>query len=77
MVEAPTKRDAKVIMYKRDKGYGFLAVDGYPTDLFVHGSKVREAGIDTTALLPGVKLLCNVGEAQDGRACATDLELVT
>lgn len=76
IADAPARRSAKVIMFKREKSFGFLNVDGYPNDLFFHGSEVRKAGIDTAQLLPGVKLLCNVGEAQDGRPCATDLELV-
>jgi cold shock CspA family protein len=75
-VQAPAKRSATVIMYKPDKSFGFLLVDGHPNDLFFHGSEVRKAGIETASLLRGVKLLCNVGEAQDGRPCAVDLELV-
>lgn len=73
---AQAKRNASVIMYKPEKAFGFLRVDGHPNDLFFHGSEVRKAGIDTGALLQGAKLLCNVGEAQDGRPCAVDLELV-
>lgn len=68
------KRAATVIFYKAIKSFGFLKVEGYPTDLFVHGSDLRKAGIDTASLLPGSKLLCNVGESLDGRPCAVDLE---
>jgi CspA family cold shock protein len=64
---------AKVIWYDRVKGYGFLAVEGHPEDVFLHNSEVRRAGIDATTLLKGTAVRCNVGES-GGRPCAVDLE---
>lgn len=68
------KRKATVIWYDRFKGHGYLIVDGCPSDLYMHASEVRKAGIAAEALLPKSSVLCNVGEFK-GRPCAVDLEL--
>lgn len=70
------KMNAVVIWYDRMLGYGYLAVHGYPADLFLHAKWIRRSDIDPTALLKGTRLLCNVGEHR-GRHCAVDLELDT
>lgn len=72
---APQKRQSQVIWYDRARGFGYLKVDGYPHDLFVHCASVREAEIPPDALLPGAKLLCNVG-SRSGRPVAVALELL-
>jgi cold shock CspA family protein len=74
VTEAPKSR-ATVIWYNRDKGHGFLKVEGYPHDLYVHASQVRIAGIAPDALLKDTALLCNVGTFKD-RPCAQGLELL-
>lgn len=71
--DAP-KSKAVVIWYSRDNGHGFLKVEGYPDDLYIHAAAVRAAGIAPDSLLKGTALLCNVGEYK-GRACAKNLKL--
>ncbi len=70
---APARHAGKVIWYDQVKGYGFLAVDGYPDDLFVHNSAVRDAGLRADDLLKGTAIRCNIG-SKNGRPCAVDLE---
>ncbi len=69
------KHTAQVIWYNQVAGYGFLAVEGYPHDLFIHNSVVRDAKIPAHDLEKGTKLLCVIGSDKKGRATATDIEL--
>jgi cold shock CspA family protein len=69
----PARHSGKVIWYDQAKGYGFLAVEGFPDDLFVHNSEVRKAKMVADDLDKGVAIRCNIG-AKDGRPCAVDLE---
>lgn len=72
-----TKHRARVISYNRDKGQGWLLVEGYPHDLYLHGWHLRhaEVPIPPDRVLQGTRLLCNVGEYK-GRPVAVDLELL-
>lgn len=69
------KRSAQVIWYNQVAGYGFLAVDGYPHDLFLHNSEVRKANITPDELQKGVKVKCIIGTDKRSRLNATELEL--
>lgn len=64
---------ANVIWYNQVKGYGFLAVEGYPYDLFIHSGEVRNAGLPVTAMAKGAPLTCVIGHDKNERVCATEL----
>lgn len=66
---------AKVIWYNQVQGFGFLAVEGYPHDLFIHNREVREAKIGIDDLAKGSKLKCSIGADNKGRPVATDLQV--
>lgn len=70
----PARHDAKVIWFDQMKGYGFLAVTGYPNDLFFHSQEVTKGGIPVDKLLNETKVRCNIGTHR-GRPCAIDLEM--
>jgi cold shock CspA family protein len=72
--EAPRRYKAVVIFFNRQKGFGFLAVKGYPSDLYLHSQDLRRSGVDPEKLLPGTPLLCSIG-VHRSRDCAIDLAL--
>ncbi len=53
------------------KGFGFIAPDNGPCDVFVHISAVMAAGIDR--LHPGQRLEFELTQAGDGRLLALGL----
>jgi cold shock CspA family protein len=70
------KLRATVISYDDARRFGFLAVEGRQSDLFVHKSELTRSGIP--ALVQGQAVKCRVGtHPQSGRECAVDLELGT
>ncbi len=62
---APEMHDAKVIWYSQIDGYGFLMVDGYPFDLFLHFRQVKESGIPPGELKKGMRVRCAIGTEQN------------
>lgn len=73
IAEAPEKKKAVVIWYDRMQGFGFLKVEGYSQDLYLHAQDVRKSNYDPERLLKGNVVLCNVGEHR-GKPCAIELE---
>lgn len=68
------KYRATVIWYDRMQGFGFLKVEGYDQDLYVHAQDIRKSNLAPDKLLKGATVLCNVGEHRD-KPCAIELEL--
>lgn len=64
-----------VIWYNRIKGHGFIALEGYPRDVFVHNTAVRAGDMPRDYLLKGDKVRCKVG-LHEGRVVCFDLEMV-
>lgn len=66
---------ATVIWYNRVKGYGFAALVGYPRDVMIHNSEIRNGEVPRDYLLKGDELRCRV-RLHRGRPSCTDLVLV-
>lgn len=64
-----------VIWYNRLKGHGFMALDGYPRDVFVHNTAVRAGDVPRDYLLKNDQLRCKVG-LHEGRVVCFDLVMV-
>jgi CspA family cold shock protein len=50
--------------FNTDKGFGFLLVDGYPKDVFVHKAQLQKSGVDD--LQEGDKIACVVNSGVKG-----------
>lgn len=72
--EGPVLHLARVIWYSQVDGYGFLAVDGYPRDLFIHNRQVREADIAPGDLKRGYRLYCSIGVDERHRCAAMNVK---
>jgi len=66
---------ARVMWYNRMAGYGFMALDGFPRDVFVHNTAVRAGDVPRDYLLKNDELTCKVG-LREGRPCCIDLVMV-
>jgi CspA family cold shock protein len=60
--------------FNTTKGYGFIAPDGGGKDVFVHISAVERSGL--TGLADNQKVSFEMQEGRDGRAMASDLQLL-
>jgi len=60
--------------FNTTKGYGFIAPDEGGKDVFVHISAVERAGL--TGLADNQKVQYELREGRDGRASASDLQVV-
>ena len=43
--EQPKLVTGSIKWYNTEKGYGFLVVEGYSTDIFLHAKKLKNSGI--------------------------------
>lgn len=73
------KISGEVIWFDEVRGFGFLQVEGFPNNLFVHVSNLAEAGIDGAKLKKGTKVRFRVGRPPKPKGandqCAVDIEL--
>jgi CspA family cold shock protein len=53
-----------VILYKADKGFGFVEQDGGGKDVFVHATTLARAGL--SALVEGQRVRMQIGQGQKG-----------
>ena len=60
--------------FNTTKGYGFIAPDDGGKDVFVHISAVERSGL--TGLADNQKVSFEMREGRDGRAMASDLQLL-
>ncbi|QDY68558.1 cold-shock protein [Qingshengfaniella alkalisoli] len=60
--------------FNTTKGYGFIAPDEGGKDVFVHISAVERAGL--TGLADNQKISYELREGRDGRASASELQLM-
>ena len=60
--------------FNTTKGYGFIAPDDGGKDVFVHISAVERSGL--TALADNQKVSFELREGRDGRAMASDLQVL-
>lgn len=60
--------------FNTTKGYGFIAPEDGGKDVFVHITAVQRAGLDS--LTDNQKVRFEMREGRDGRASASDLELL-
>ena len=60
--------------FNTTKGYGFIAPDDGGKDVFVHISAVERSGL--TGLADNQKVSFELREGRDGRAMASDLQVL-
>jgi CspA family cold shock protein len=60
--------------FNTTKGFGFIAPDDGGKDVFVHISAVERAGL--TGLADNQKISYELREGRDGRASASELQLM-
>lgn len=60
--------------FNTTKGYGFIAPEEGGKDVFVHITAVQRAGLESLA--DNQKVRYELREGRDGRASASDLELI-
>lgn len=60
--------------FNTTKGYGFIAPDDGGKDVFVHISAVERSGL--TGLADNQKVSYELREGRDGRAMASDLQIL-
>lgn len=64
----------KVKWFNQARGFGFIQPDEGGSDVFVHISEIKRAGMQT--LVEDQKVSYEVSESRDGRAMAGSLHLV-
>ena len=62
-----------IVKYFEDKGFGFIRPENGGKDVFFHISRLTEGS--ATDLLPGAKILYEVGMDRTGKTAATSLRL--
>lgn len=73
------KKNGKVIWFdSKDKGYGFIEVEGSTDNLFVHVTDVIRSQIEPESMKPGVAVRFNIKPSTKdaSKSLAADLELV-
>ena len=60
--------------FNTTKGYGFIAPEDGGKDVFVHITAVQRAGLESLA--DNQKVRYELREGRDGRASASELELI-
>jgi len=58
------KERGLVKWFNEDKGFGFLVVDGYPKDIFIHKQQLEKSGV--SKLQVGDKVMCVVNQSPKG-----------
>lgn len=71
MNEKVVKAKAKVKWFSDEKGFGFLIVEGYPKDVFVHKQQLEKSNI--SSIQEGDDVLCVVNQGIKGHY-ATSLD---
>lgn len=72
------KKSGKVIWFdSKDRGFGFIEVEGAPDNLFVHVTDVIRSGIKPEDMKPGVAVRFNIKPSTKdaSKSLAADLEL--
>ena len=64
----------KVKWFNQARGFGFIQPEDGGSDVFVHISEIKRAGMET--LSEDQKISFEVAESRDGRSMASDLTLV-
>lgn len=64
----------KVCSYLDGRGYGFIAVDDMPDNLFFHISELQKAGVDFPHV--GDRFEFEIDIKRDGRTRAINMQLV-
>src|SRR5690349_24528405 len=62
-----------IVKYFEDKGFGFIRPDNGGKDVFFHISRLTEGS--ATDLVPGSKILYEVGMDRTGKTAATSLRV--
>lgn len=63
----------QVIMFKTDKGYGFIKPDDGTNNIYVHVSSLQASGIDN--IQEGQKLSYDL-HSEDGKVSAVNIKLI-
>lgn len=74
MMGDPTMTTGTVKYVGPDGGWGFISRDDKKPKVFVHISEVQAAGFDE--IVKGQRWSFTLRQGPDGRASATDLELI-
>ena len=67
------EQTGSIVKYFEDKGFGFIRPDNGGKDVFFHISRLTEGA--ATDLLPGSKILYEVGMDRTGKTAATSLRV--
>lgn len=72
--DAPSAETGSVVTYFEDKGFGFLRPDNGGRDVFFHISRLNEG--QATDLVPGTKVLYELGMDRTGKMAASSVRVV-
>jgi len=67
------EQTGSIVKYFEDKGFGFIRPDNGGKDVFFHISRLTEGA--ATDLIPGAKILYEVGMDRTGKTAATSLRV--
>lgn len=66
-------QNGKVKWFNAGKGFGFIAIDGSPRDIFIHVSELEKASLP--ALNEGQLVQFDIAPGRDGREAAVNIKL--
>jgi len=63
------KESGKIEKWFKEKGFGFVKIDGYKKDAFLHISKLNNKSIKSEQLFEGYGIECEIEQGQKGPEC--------
>jgi CspA family cold shock protein len=72
--DTPSADTGSVVTYFEDKGFGFLRPDNGGRDVFFHISRLNEG--QATDLVPGTKVIYELGMDRTGKMAASSVRVV-